>query len=137
MTDFELLTILIEFINTTWMIFATYVSIVFAFLIVGYLVAKKLTPKIISLVITLYTLVALWSVFALNRNVVSIGAAAAEINRAVQEGDSSLGWVPASAALDFMAPVIPVLVTGLAIVAYIGSILFFFYQRRSDTSNEP
>ena len=131
MTDYELLSIFIEFINTTWAIFATYVSIVFAFLVAGYLVSKKLSSTIVSIVVTLYTLVAFWSVFALNRNVIAIGATVAEINRAVQEGESSLGWVPGVAAADFMTPLIPALVTGLAVVAYVGSIFFFFYQRNS------
>ena len=136
MTDYELLSIFIEFINTTWMIFATYVSIVFAFLIAGYLVARKLTPGIISLVVTLYTLVAVWSIFALNRNVVSISATAAELNRAVQEGDSSLGWLPAIESAELMTVLVPALVTGLGIVAYLGSIFFFFYQRNSDPPAE-
>ena len=133
MTDYELVSVLIEFINTTWAIFATYVSIVFAFLVAGYFVANKLAPKMILVVVTLYTLVALWSVFALNRNVVAIGAAAEEIRRAVQEGNSTLSWVPAATTPEFLAPVVPFMVTGLAIVAYVGSIFFFFYQRKSDS----
>ena len=132
MTDYELLSIFIEFINTTWTIFATYVSVVFAFLVAGYLVSKKLSSSIVSTVVTLYTLVAFWSIFALNRNVVAIGAAVAEINRAILEDGSSLGWLPAIASADFLTPVIPFLVTSLAIVAYLGSIFFFFYQRKRD-----
>ena len=44
MTDYELLTILIEFFNIVWTIFATFVSIVFAFIVASHLVARKLTP---------------------------------------------------------------------------------------------
>ena len=137
MTDYELVSLLIEFINTTWVIFATYVSIVFAFLVAGYFVSEKLAPKMISLVVSLYTLVALWSVFALNRNVVAIGAAADEIKRVLLEGDSTLDWVPVAATPDFLTPVIPILVTGLAIVAYAGSIFFFFYQRKNASRGGP
>jgi len=57
MTDHELLSTFIEFTNTLWTIFATYVSIVFAFLVAAYLVSSRLTPKVVSLVITLYSLV--------------------------------------------------------------------------------
>ena len=54
MTDYELLNIFIEFTNTVWTIFATYVSIVFAFIVAAYLVSSRLTPKVVSLVLYLY-----------------------------------------------------------------------------------
>jgi hypothetical protein len=39
--DYEMLNMTEQFVNTTWTIFATYVSIVFAFLVASYLVADK------------------------------------------------------------------------------------------------
>ena len=130
MTDYELLSILAEFINATWMVFATYVSIVFAFLVAGYLVSNRLTKRMISIVITIYTLVALWSLWGLNRNIATVTAIVAEIKRAVREDGSSLGWVPAVGTPDFLFPIVPILVTMLAVVAYAGSIAFFFHQRK-------
>ncbi|MDA1371637.1 MAG: hypothetical protein O2971_12875 [Proteobacteria bacterium] len=135
MTDFELLTIFIEFINTTWTIFATYVSIVFAFLIAGYLVAKNLSAIIVSLVVTLYSLVAFWSVWALNRNVVAISATSREMKEGILSGQSSLGWFPMASAPEYLFVALPALVTLIAVVAYAGSIFFFFYQRKHDSQN--
>jgi hypothetical protein len=36
MTDYAIVSVLNEFVSTTWSIFATYVSIVFAFLVASY-----------------------------------------------------------------------------------------------------
>ena len=113
MSDYELVSVLIEYINTTWAIFATYVSVVFAFLVAGYFAAKKLASTMVSLVITLYTLVVIWSVFALNRNVASIGAATDEIKRVVREGESSLSWVPLTSTPDFLSSAMPIMVSSV------------------------
>ncbi len=133
MTDFELLSVFIEFINTTWTIFATYVSIVFAFLVAGYLVANALSAKIVSLVVTLYSLVAFWSVWALNRNVTAISATSRKMKEGILSGESSLDWFPMALAPEYLYVALPVLVTLIAVVAYAGSIFFFFYQRKSDS----
>ncbi len=130
MTDYELLTVLIEFINIVWTIFATYVSIVFAFIVAGHLVAKKLTPRVVSLVITLYTLVALWSVWGISMNAFAILATGDELKRRSVEDSSSLGWLPMLEMSDFMRSAVPFLITLLVFVVYVGSIIFFFYQRR-------
>ncbi len=130
MTDYEMLSTVIEIVNALWAIFATYVSIVFAFLVASYLVADKLAPKIVSIVITLYTLVALWSVFGLNRISATASGMAFEIKRAVLEAGSSLGWHPIVGTPDQLFSAIPVFVTTVALVAYVGSIVFFFHQRK-------
>lgn len=131
MTDYEMLSILIEFASTIWTVFATYVSIVFAFLVVSYLVSSKLKPELISIVVALYTLVALWASWVLNRGSASLVALVAEMKRSIQDGTSSLGWHPAAATPDFLLAVIPVLVTLVALLAYIGSLVFFYYQRKN------
>ncbi|MFT7653893.1 MAG: hypothetical protein ACI9UU_003007 [Candidatus Azotimanducaceae bacterium] len=130
MTDHELITIFIEFVNTTWTIFGTFVSIVFAFIVASYLAASRLTSKVVLLVITLYTLVAAWSMWGISMNANSISATVGEMKRRLLEESSSLGWLPILGLPDYMLPVIPILITCLASVVYIGSIVFFFYQRR-------
>ena len=136
MTDYELLTVIIEFINIVWAIFATYVSIVFAFIVASHLVAKKLTPRVVSLVITLYTLVALWAVWGISMNAFAISATAAEMKRRLVEESSSLGWLPMLEMPDIMRSTIPFLITLLGILVYVGSIIFFFYQRRAEQPSE-
>jgi len=136
MTDYELLTAFIDFVNTTWMIFATYVSIVFAFIVASHLAARQLTPRVVSLVITLYSLVAAWSVWGIRQNAISISATAGEMRRRLLEGSSSLDWLPILQMPDFMRSIIPNLITLLTFVVYAGSIVFFFYQRQSEQRKE-
>ena len=136
MTDYELLTVTIEFINIVWAIFATYVSIVFAFIVASHLVAKKLTPRVVSLVITLYTLVAVWAVWGISMNVFAISATGAEMKRRLVEESSSLGWLPMLEMPDIMRSTIPFLITLLGIVVYAGSIIFFFNKRREEQPSE-
>lgn len=131
MTDYEAVSVLNEFASTTWTIFATYVSIVFAFLVASYLVASKLVSRIVVVVIVLYTLVASWAVWGLNRSSASLVASIAEIKRRVQEDGSSLGWLPATSIPDVMLRAVPLLVTTVAVVAFVGSVVFFFHQRKS------
>ncbi len=133
MTDYEMMSLFQEITNTTWTVFATYVSIVFAFLVAGYLVSNRLAPRIVSVVVTLYSLVALLSVISLNRASSNGMALAAEIKRAVQENDSSLSWVQISP--DAVLSTLPVLITTVAIVAYAGSLIFFFHQRKFSGPN--
>lgn len=130
MTEHELITIFIEFVNTTWTIFGTYVSIVFAFIVASYLAAGRLSSIVVWLVITLYTLVAAWSVWGISMNATAISATVGEMKRRSLDESSSLDWLPILGLPDYMLPVIPILITSLAAVVYIGSIVFFFYQRR-------
>ena len=136
MTDYELLTIFIEFVNTTWMIFATYVSIVFAFIVASHLVASQLTSRVVSLVITLYTVVAVWSVWGISMNAISISATAGEMKRRLLEDSSSLSWLHLLEMPDFMRSIMPFLITLLAFVVYVGSIVFFFSQRWAERRTE-
>jgi len=129
-SDYELLSMTQEFVNTTWAIFATYVSIVFAFLVASYLVARKLVSRIVWIVIASYSLVALWAVWGLNRTSASLAASIKEVKRLVQASDSSLGWWPPASMPDAVVSAIPVVITAIAVFAYLGSVVFFFHQRR-------
>ena len=130
MTDYELASLLIVTVDSLWQIFAIYVSIVFAFLIAAYVVSSKLAPKIVSIVITLYTLVALWSLFGLNRTSIATSSLAREMKRRALDPDSSLGWHPAATTPELVFESIPTLITALALIAYVGSIIFFLHQRK-------
>jgi hypothetical protein len=132
MTDYELLSVFIAFTNTVWMIFAAYVSIVFAFIVAAYLAAHRLTSRVVRLVVSLYSAVSLWSVWAVHQNALAISDTVREMKRVVAENGSSLNWVPQLDIPDPMIPVIPWLITTLAAFAYLGSIVFFFYQRRAE-----
>ena len=130
MTDYEIVSVFNEFVSTTWSIFATYVSIIFAFLVASYLVASKLVPRIVAVVIVLFTLVSFWAVWGLNRTAANLVASIAEIKRRVQQDGASLGWLPATSIPDAMLHAIPFLITTVAVVAFAGSVVFFFHQRK-------
>jgi len=135
MTDAELLGSFTDFVNTSWMIFTTYVSVLFAFLVAGYLVSSKLGSKMAVLVTSIYTLVALWAIFGINTNLRSVSAAVIEIKRVVRDGDSSLSWLPIVSMPDYFNSAVPILVTFITVAAYLGSVVFFFYQRRRNGEN--
>ena len=113
-----------------WQIFAVYVSVVFAFLIASYLVSDKLAPKMVSVVISLYSLVAVWSLFGISRTSATVISLAGEIKQLVSAGGSSLGWHPAVATPDLAFALIQVLIVAIAVFAYIASMVFFFHQRK-------
>ena len=82
MTDYEMISAFTAFWNMVWVIFAAYVSITFAFLVVGYLIASKLVSRMVGLVVGLYTLVSLWCMVGINRFVTNAMNLGAEIKRA-------------------------------------------------------
>jgi pheromone shutdown protein TraB len=135
MSDADLLNAFTNFVNTSWMIFTAYVSVVFAYLVAGYLVSSKLGSNMALLVSTIYTLVATWAIFAINTNLQSISATAREIRRVVEEGESTLGWLPIVDIPDFLDTTMPVIVTFITVGAYVGSILFFYYQRNHNSES--
>jgi len=135
MTDYELVSIFLEFVNTLWMIFATCVSIVFAFIVASYLVARRLTSKVVSLVISLYTLVSVWAIWGIRQNSTNISATAGEMTRRTIDGSSSLEWLPILEMPELMREVVPDLITLVTIVIFGGSVVFFFVERRTTRSS--
>ena len=129
MTDYELVSLLTESIMLLWQIFATYVSIVFAFLVATYLVSHKLAAKMVSTVIALYTLVVAWSLFGISRTSATVIALANEIKLSVLQGNASLAWHPVVSTPDLALTFIQFLNNGVAVFAYVASIIFFFHQR--------
>ena len=134
MSDFELISTFMAAVETLWLIFSTFVSVVFAFLVVSYLVAGKLQKSLAATIIGLYSLVALWSVWALNRGSASVSAVGGQMKARVQDGTSTLGWHPAASTPDLVITAIPILITVIALLSYVGSIYFFYAQRKHPTN---
>jgi len=130
MSDYELISLLMASVDALWLVFSTFVSIVFAFLVVSYLVASKLRRSLAAIVIALYTLVALWAGWAMSRGSASVSAIVGEINLHVQGGTSSLGWHPAANTPDLVIRAIPIVITLIAFLSYVGSMFFFYIQRK-------
>ena len=128
MTDYEMIDIFFVNLNLLFTILMSYVSIVSAFLVVGYLVSAKLKPSMVSIIIGLFTLVSFVMTFALNRTAQTILDMAEEIRNAVHNGTSSLGWWNITdPEILLQGPMITF--TSIMILAYIGAVIFFFHQR--------
>ena len=56
MTDFELFMAVTEAWNTVYSMFSIYLSVTFAFLVAGHLIASQLKPGMVSVVVVLYTI---------------------------------------------------------------------------------
>ena len=130
MTDYEMISTFTEFWNLVWVIFAAYVSITFAFLVVGYLISKKLASRMVGLVVGLYTLVALWCMVGINRFVTNAINLANEIKRVVEAGDSSLNWSVIVNQPDLVPTIVPILVMTVVVAGYVAAVVFFFHQRK-------
>ena len=131
MTDYEMLMVFTESVNTLWFIFTAYVSVVFAFLVVAYLVSGKLDRPIVAIVITLYSLVALWAGWAINRASTSLVAAVSQMKQAIRNGESTLAWHPSTETPDLVIAIMPTIITSMTLLAFVGSLAFFFYHRRA------
>ena len=129
MTEYEVVSALTATLDLLWTIFATYVSIVFAFLVASYLVAHKLVSGIVWLVLTLYTVVSAWAIFGLSRTSATVVGLVFEIKRMALEPGSTLGWHTVVSTPDIAFPFISFVTTSVGVIAYVGSIVFFFYQR--------
>lgn len=130
MSDYELISVFITSVDALWVVFSTFVTVVFAFLVVSYLVASKLRRSLAAIVMALYTLVALWAAWAMSRGSASVTAIAAEMKLRVQDGTSSLDWHPAANTPDFLISAIPIVITLIALLTYVGSVFFFYIQRK-------
>ncbi len=130
MTDYELIDLFIQVTNGLQTTVMNFVAVLFAFLIAGYLVADKLESKIVSIVVTMFTLITAWQVL----HVVGFGNDAAGLvrqlaQRAAQD-PSSLGWHGAAMPIiDVAMPFVQFSPIIVLILSYIGALIFFFHQR--------
>lgn len=128
MTEYEAYDTVLSLSSETYSLLFGYFSLVFAFLVMSYMAAKKLPDSLALVVIGLYTLataVIVLSFYALNADLDNLYAYILERK---MEGDYDLSWFGSN-------PVwIPQTLTGLQVLVglggYFGSIYFFFHNKR-------
>lgn len=124
MTDYELLIAFVETGQTSQDAYMNFVSIVFGFIVAGYLVADKLSQKMVILITILFTVVAfqeaLTAILFAHDQFGLIPEMQTRIGLQFH-GSSSIGDYPADA--------IYVMFISTPVLAYVGSIIFFFHQR--------
>jgi hypothetical protein len=120
-TEFEYLSLMNEYIDTSFSVVSVLLSLISAFLLVSYLAAKKFNNIISGLLLVMYTMAYVW-----------IGSASWNGNfqilsfaEKMKSTDIDFAW---TRFMNLEAPVF--IASSLLVLSYLGSILFFFYARR-------
>ena len=129
MTGYELVYLLGDQTSLLFTIFATYTTIIFAFVGAGYLFASKLTRGMASILVILYSSAAAFCCLIEYRLVVMLGAVFEHMRPKAAGGTSGLDWFPFWVFDDTQWSV-PPLLFGAFVLAYLGGLVFFFHQRR-------
>jgi hypothetical protein len=131
MSDYETMNVMLQQFSLLFTIFATYATIVFAFLVVGYLVAQRLTRLTVAILIVLFTLATLQCAMTSARGVANSFAIVDHVRQAIAAGRSTLGWIPVFHTNALALRVTEYTGMGLFILTYIGALVFFVQQHRS------
>ena len=130
MSDYEMVSIFHENLSLIFTVLMSYVSIVSAYLVVGYLVSAKLQPVMVSIITSLFTLFSITLTFIMNRLASTFVGIGQEMRRAASDSTSSLGWHNVTSEPEFLSAGAMFAFTALLILTYLGALVFFFHQRR-------
>jgi len=130
MTDFEMVYMFSDYMNLIFTVFMGHVSIVFAFLIAGFLVAGRLEKSMVSVVVILFTIAVSISTFIQNRFGGAMIGVAGEMRKAVQRGESTLSWHSVTYEPEVFLSGFMLILSILMILSYLGALIFFFHRRR-------
>jgi hypothetical protein len=136
MSDFEMIMVFNETMSFLLSGFTTFLSIIFAFLVASTFLAGRLTRSLAGIAVGLFSLASIFFItqaFAVASN---IGFIVEEIKTAVAAGRSSLGWI-GFVALDAPMGTIMNAVAVLMVLAFVAALVFFFHQRRLETTIHP
>ena len=135
MTEYESYDLLMSIASNTYDLMFGYFSLVFAFLVMSHLAARKLSMPLVGVVIALYSLACAYIVFnfyALNNDLDNLYSSMLDMKQSGAEGLSWFGhnplWVPKS---------LTVLQILLGAGGYFGSIFFFFHRRKEIGAEGP
>ena len=128
MTEFEYATLFFQIIETANSVTANFLTVVFAVIAVSYFVADKLdrTASILLLfVYSLYCFGIIREIFFLYSDMARLGSEMAQLT------GESLSWLGMTqAATEGPQLVIPYSALAMTLLAYLGSLLFFYRVRR-------
>ena len=128
MTDYEMVYLLNDQSALFFTIFATYITIVFAFLGAGYLFASKLSGSMVTILIVLFSLAAAFCALISYRQMAILGGLFGLMRAAGPAGAPRLTWFPFD-AFDATQWSVPYVFFGMYGLAYLGALVFFFNQR--------
>ena len=130
MSDYELIISFREFYGMFQAQYIKYISVLFAFLIAAYMVASKLQPAMVVVVVALFSAFALDSIIVLNFINNDVGELQHVMHARTLEGQTDLSWLNAARASPGPSLTIFAVLRHITIIGgYIGALIFFFHQR--------
>jgi hypothetical protein len=130
MTEYEYADLFNEYMNLIFTVFMGHASLVFAFLIAGYLVAHKLRPLLAYIAIMLFTIAIGLPTFVQNRFGGAMMGLAAEIRQASESSASLLAWHSITYEPEQYIVWAMYSITFVMVMSYVAALVFFFYQRK-------
>ncbi|MGJ8563370.1 MAG: hypothetical protein ACSHXY_07440 [Alphaproteobacteria bacterium] len=135
MTEYEHTILFLEFAQAASSVMANYMALVFAMIVTSYMAAHRLDRLMTGIALTIYSLFALGfcnEIFQLYSDLSRLGISIADMGN---NPSTSLTWFgPIATGPDFLH-ILPEIIGGMIVLAYFGSILFFFRARKSNLSN--
>ena len=130
MSDYELIISFREFYGMFQAQYINYISVLFAFLIAAYMVAAKLQPAMVVVVVALFSAFALDSIIVLNFINSDVGELQHVMHARMLEGQTDLSWLNAARASPGPSLTIFAVLRHITIIGgYVGALIFFFHQR--------
>ena len=126
MTEYEMADLFLDWGTYVEDIVQNFISLLFAFLIASYLVSHRLTQAMATLVLALFSWMALRAVlqhYNLSTDVIALANSIGEVN---QEPGSALDWLIVG---ESVASIAYRTQEAAMILSYLAALVFFFYTR--------
>ncbi|KAA9134149.1 hypothetical protein F3N42_00985 [Marinihelvus fidelis] len=131
MSEFEQVSLFFQIVSVGNGTMANYMTLVFGMLVTSYLAAHRIDRVMMWIALVIYSMFALGfcnEIYQVYSDFSRLGIVLAERGQLPQSG---LGWFgPVATSADAL-PVIPWMVLAMTLLAYVGSVAFFFRARRS------
>lgn len=131
MNEYEGVSLVLEYTNTSIQLVLAYTSILSAFLVMSYLAAHKLNMVLTCCVLILFSMICFLLIFQIYHVRNDLGHLVTYLLEKQAEGSNDLPWFGHNAA--WGATVISILHYLVTIVGYLGCIGYFIYQRKRST----
>ncbi len=134
MSDFEIVTLFNDLLNTSFARLSDFMVGLFALLITAYVAGRELSSRMAGLVILLYTLFSIATIVAAIASTHRFALAAGLVRRAgARDGSELSALFPMLPSPEVVTPVITLLLLG----AYVGGLSFFLLARRRPADGKP
>ena len=134
MSEYEAAYLFKEMIDGIQNASINYLSVVFGFLVAGYLAAAQLSKVMFGIAVGLFSFFALVTIFILNRYMATATALVDHLRLSAVEGDTSLVWHPIIYQPVNFSEYISFIYSGLLLISFAAALVFFFHCRRGYVS---